>query len=311
VNINQDGEKTRTASGTKLVGEKATGEVEIRNGRADALELDKGTALVASNSLEFVLDSSASIPAQESPGTPGVGKVRLAASDIGSEYNLPKDERFKVSNYPKAEVDAIATSDFTGGASREIRAVSKEDQEELLSELTEELKQKGAGQLNSQIGEDEFFVEGATAGVVDSQSFSAKVGDEAEELKLTLSVDVAGVVVSRADLFQLAREELREKPPEGYVLRESQVEYEFSLKEAKDDSFELAGVVVANLLPEVNPDDIAREITGKYPSVAQEYLTKIPGFTRAQISISPRFPGKLGSLPRVTKNITVEVAANK
>jgi hypothetical protein len=77
------------------------------------------------------------------------------------------------------------------------------------------------------------------------------------------------------------------------------------------NTYKLGGTMSANLLPEVDTQKIANDIAGRYPDVAQEYLAKIPGFTRAQISISPRFPGRLGSLPRVVGNITVDLAAER
>ncbi|MBI2103576.1 baseplate J/gp47 family protein [Candidatus Woesebacteria bacterium] len=310
----ESGEKTIETSGKKLVGEKAKGEVEIRNGTSDDLDLATGTLLTAGNNLEFVTDKSTTIPAQTVPGSPGTGTATVVASDIGPEYNLPKDESFKVGDYLKSQVDAVAKNDFTGGASREIQAVSEEDRERVLDELKNELTEKAQEALGTSTSEEEFFIDGSVTSSVLSQTYSGKAGDEADSLKLSLNLSVQGLVVSRQNLFDLAREVLKEKIPEGYILRETQIEYEFSLatdSDSESDTYELEGGVSVNLLPEVNTDEIAEAIVGKYPTVAEEYFTKIPGFVRAQISMNPRFPGKLGTLPRVRKNITVELAAER
>ena len=68
-----------------------------------------------------------------------------------------------------------------------------------------------------------------------------------------------------------------------------------------------------NLLPEIDPDQVATKIAGKYPPLVQDYLiNEVPGFSRAEISFNkPRFPGKLGTLPRIVKNIEVVIAADK
>ncbi|OGM05737.1 hypothetical protein A2125_00625 [Candidatus Woesebacteria bacterium GWB1_43_5] len=310
----EQGEKTSSTTGSKLVGEKAKGEVEIRNGTGDPLDLAAGTSIIAGNSLDFVTQKAASVPAQTAPGSPGTVKVEVVAGDIGSEYNLSGDEVFKVGNFLKAEVDAKAVDDFGGGASRQIQAVSEDDREKLAEELKAELTEKAREGLTTSVSESEFFIEGSTTSIIASQTYSAKAGDEADNLKLSLNMDVEGLVVTKQNLFDLAREVLKEKIPQGYILRETQIEYEFSLKEPGEnqkDTHELEGNVTANLLPEVNTDEVAEAIVGKYPSLAQEYFAKIPGFVRAQISINPRFPGKLGTLPRVRKNITIELAAER
>jgi hypothetical protein len=40
-------------------------------------------------------------------------------------------------------------------------------------------------------------------------------------------------------------------------------------------------------------------------------LANIAGFSKAEISINPRFPGKLGVIPRIDKNISIEIAAER
>ena len=57
------GEKTKTATGTRKVGEKTRGSVTIQNGTASNISLKAGTILTAANDLKFTLDSSASVSA--------------------------------------------------------------------------------------------------------------------------------------------------------------------------------------------------------------------------------------------------------
>ena len=313
ISTEQSGEKTSSTTGSKLVGEAATGEVEIRNVSGEELELEEGTVLIAGNGLEFVLDSSATVPANESTVDPGKKTVAVTADDIGPEYNLPKDELFKVGSYSKTELDAVSLGDFTGGASRQISAVSEEDRSRVLEELTKELEEKAQNELSASVGSDEFFIEGSITSESASQEYSERVGDEAESLKLSLTLKVEGVVVSKSDLFEFAQMFLAERVPSGYILRETQVEYSFSLDEydEEENTYNLDGEISANLLPEIDTDSIARDIAGKYSSLAEEYFTRIPGFVRVQIGIFPRFPGRLGTLPRVVNNIVVEISADR
>ncbi|MEK7112299.1 MAG: hypothetical protein AAB875_03140 [Patescibacteria group bacterium] len=144
-----------------------------------------------------------------------------------------------------------------------------------------------------------------------SKSFSNKVGDEASNIKLSLTLSVKGIMVSKDQLFKLAREVLNNKVSSGFVLRDEQLSANFELTDDSGGVYELEGTLVANLLPEVKPDELAEKIRGKYPRLAESYLTSIPGFTRAEIKIKPRLPGRLGTLPRLAKNITIEVTSER
>jgi hypothetical protein len=309
--VEVEGERTKGTSGAKTVGERAKGTVRIQNGLATPINLAAGTVLVSSGDLRFTMDKAASVSAALSPSSPGNATVEVTAGDIGAQYNLAKDESFKVGNYPKAEVDGVAVANFSGGSSRDISAVSEEDMDSLEEDLIEELLEKAKGELASQTSSDKFFIEGAVLSEATDKSFSNKVGDEAASLKLTLTLAVSGVVVNRQHLFDLAREVLKDKVSSGFVLRDEQLKANFELRDETGGVYELNGTFAANLLPEVKPDELAEKIRGKYPPLAENYLTSIPGFTRAEIKLSPRFPGRLGTLPRLSKNITIEVSAEK
>lgn len=308
----ESGEKTTSTSGTKTIGEKAKGTVKIQNGTAAVINLPAGTILYSSSDLKFTTASSASVSAALSPSTPGEGSVDVAAYDIGSEYNLGANEIFKIGNYPKSEVDAIATQNFSGGSSREIPSVSDDDQTKLEKELTEELTDKAIKSLSEQITEDRVLIKATFLPEVVSKVYSAKVGDEATNLKLTLKVSVSGVSVAKIDLFELSKKVLNSKIPSGYALKEGQIDTEYELLESGDGLYELSTVISANLLPEVKIDQIRSDVLGKYPNLVDPYLlTAVPGYTRANIKIKPAFPGKLKTMPRVLKNITVEVSAER
>ncbi|MEK7188311.1 MAG: hypothetical protein AAB685_00480, partial [Patescibacteria group bacterium] len=100
------GEKTRSTTGTKRIGEKAKGVVKVRNGTSSIINFPSGTIINGPNELKFTLDNSASVSAALSPSNPGTQVVNVSSNDIGAEYNLAKEEIFKVGNYPKSEVDA-------------------------------------------------------------------------------------------------------------------------------------------------------------------------------------------------------------
>jgi hypothetical protein len=162
------------------------------------------------------------------------------------------------------------------------------------------------------ISAESFFIEESITATESSKDFSDNVDDEASTLKLSLAMKVGGLFVQSSDLFDLANELLGDKVPSGYVLREKgQVETHFEFEEEEDGIYELEATFDVNLLPEIDPDEVAKKIAGKYPDPAKDYLESIPGFVRAEIGIKPKFPKGLYTLPRVSGRIDVEVAAEK
>lgn len=306
IEIQVNGEKTKATSGTKTVGDKAKGQVKIQNGTAFPINLPSGSVLVSSSDLKFVTTSSASISGALSPSSPGTTTLDVEAGSIGSEFNLNKDEVFKVANYPKAEVDATSVNAFSGGSSRQISSVSEDDRKSLLKDLTSDLIKEAKGKLNEKVDSSMYLIEASINTDVDDETFSNKVGDEATSLKLSLTLNVTANSVSKSELTNKAREILNDKVPSGFVLRDDQLSYDFS---SDDDGFTVK--VTANLLPNIDTTEIAKKIAGKYPNMAEDYLGSVPGFLRAEFKFRTLLPGKLGTLPHLPKNISVMVSADK
>jgi hypothetical protein len=311
IDTNVSGDKTKSTTGNKTVGEKAKGTVEIRNGTAEGIRIPAGTTILTATNFEFSLDSAASVSAAQSTTSPGTVNVDVTAAEIGAEHNLAKDESFKVGNYLKADLEAVATADFSGGSSRDIAAVSADDQESLEDELKEELLDKAERELKISISDDEFFIDESLVATASARDFSNKVGDEASSLKLDLTLEASGLVIEKVKLDDLVKEALKDKVPSGFILREDQIVVTFDFQNSEDGVFEFLATFDVNLLPEVKPDEIAKKIVGRYPSLAQDFLTTIPGFTRAEINLKPKLPGRLGTLPHVIKNLTIELAAER
>ncbi len=313
------GSKTATTTGTKTVGEKAKGAVTIYR-VGSGLDLDAGTTLQNTGEIIFTLDNDISI-ASGSASSPSTTNVNVTAKNIGADSNLASGESFSISNYPTSELEAKNDNDFTGGSSREISSVSEKDENELLASLQEELEGKVRDQFKKSVDDNLVssdncsdgcvFIEDSIVSSVTQKDYSDKVGDEATTLKLDLAVEVAGLIVDRKSLIDVANETFKEKVPTGYVLREEQISMKFSYDKEVDGVYSLNVTVLANLLPELNIEEIKKAIAGRLPEIAKETVSGIPGFERIEILLKPRFPGRLGTLPRIVGNIEVEVAAEK
>lgn len=306
IDVEVNGEKTKSTTGTKTVGDRAKGQVKIQNGTGESISLKSGTIIVSTSDLKFVTTKSASVSAATSTTEPGFATVDVEASSIGSEFNLSKDEKFKVSNYPRADVEAVSLDTFAGGSSRQISAVSEDDKKKILKELKDELLEDAKQKLNEKITSDMLLVEASFNEEIVEEDFSNKVGDEATNLKLNLSLKIVSTAVSKNKLSEIAKKSLEDKIPSGFVLRDDQITYDFGASQ-NEDEFDVN--ISANLLPSIDTTEVAKRIAGRYPNIAEEYLGSIAGFASAEIKMAPTLNGKLGTLPHVSKNIEVIITA--
>lgn len=305
------GDKTASTTGTKTVGDKATGEITIYRAGTE-VSLASGLAVHGPGGLDFTLDDATDV-ASGSVITRGTTKTKVTAKDIGAQYNLASGATFTIGNYSSADMEGTNEDAFSGGSSREINAVSDSDQKNLLSDLTSELEDKAKTDLNQKIDETKILINDSIKTQVTKKDFNNKVGDEATSLKLNETVDVTGVAVQRDSLIEMAKKSLAERVPQGFALKGDEIQTDFQFIGENAGVYEVAVLVKADLLPQVDPEEIVKNISGKYPTLAEDYLNKnIPGFSRAEIRFNkPRFPGRLGTLPRVSKNIDVIISAEK
>ena len=259
----------------------------------------------------MTLDNSASISAALDSFHNATTNANVTAADIGAQFNLAKDEIFKVGNFSKTNVSAQSTADFSGGSSQELSAVSKDDQTNLETDLKNELMQKAINDIQGKVDSDKTFVNDAAKVDTTTENFDHKIGDQSDNVKLSLALTVTGIAGDNTKLLEYARAVLKDKVPGGYVLRDSQITYKFTFVKVTGDLYNYNVQISANFLPQENSDAIISQIKGKSPDVATNYLNSIPGFARAEVKSSLSLPGFLGNLPQVAKNITVNVVADQ
>lgn len=309
--LKSNGEKTKSTTGVKLTGEKATGSVQIANGNGSSINLAAGTILTSSSGLRFVTNTEASISGQLLPGTPGTATLAITAGDIGAQYNLAKGEVFKVGAFEKSSVAATSQSDFSGGSSQQMAAVSSEDQKKVEDELKEELSEKVRRELSDEISDDQVLVDDLAGLDVVTENFDREVGEITDKIKLSLSIEAVGVLANKEKLIQYTTNVLKDKIPSGYVLRNNQIDFEFKFVGKENDYLVYETDIGANFLPMTSSTEISNKITGRTLENAKEYLTSVPGYVRADISLRNSLPGPFKTLPHMSKNIVIEIAADQ
>lgn len=305
--IEAKGDKTEETTGQKTVGEKAKGGVTIFN-IGNSKNLAAGTVLTGPGGLKFTLDQVVSVASGSALGGPGQARANITAADIGADYNLAGGSEFAIANVDKSVLAAKNESALTGGTSRQIQAVSEEDQKNLLVRLTEELKAKGKSDLIANVPSGKKFIEESITTKESSRSFNHKVNDEASSLTLSLKVKVKALIFSQDDLLNLIEKQIANSIPGDYEAKKEEIKTQLEILKSKEDGSALVKVVIAaNLLPKIQNETIVQSIKGKTPQDARTYLSQLPGFADAEIEISPSLPAVILRLPRTEKNIEIEI----
>lgn len=326
--IEVSGEKTTSTTGVKLVGDRAKGVVIITNGGGSRV-LKSGTTLTGPNNLKFTLTEDTTVSSASSIAKPSIAQVPVAASDIGAQFNLAGGSEFTVANFSKLDIVAQNNDPLSGGSSREISAVSEKDKSSLEEGLNLELIEKGKEQAKNSQTDNEILVEESSVFTPSEKNFSNKVGEEAQTLKLVSKGQYKSLVIPKESVNSLVLEKLKGEVPEGFLLRPDQITLSFktvvekkaettkptkkeeSKPQTTNPKTSFIAQVQVNLLPKINPDEVKKEISGKSPMLAKDYLSSIPGFTRTAISFKPRLPSFLQVLPRITNNILLEIEAER
>jgi hypothetical protein len=313
--INIDGEKTSSPSGKKEVGEKAKGEVTLYNKTDSTKTFPQGTTLLGSNNLKFTLDADTSVASKSSEATEegekiiyGKTNASVTAEKIGADYNLPAESTFKITNVNTDQFEAKNQNAFSGGTSREVQAVSKADQDNLLDALINELKEKAKEKINLEISSAEKIIEDSLKEKITKKTFDKEIGDEAQKLNLKLVLKITALTYKEDEFLNLIQKKILNLVPSGYELKQDQIQTDFKLKNIEKDGQAIFEVTTtAKLIPKIDIPKISQDLTGKKPDFAETYLRNLTSVAGFEISFTPKLPKIIKTLPRNTKNISIEV----
>lgn len=307
----EDSQDAQT-TGTKIVGEKATGEVTLYNRTSEEKNLDAGTLLTGPDDLQFSLNEEVTIPAETTgpdyTKVPGKATISVTAVEIGSEANLASGTEFEVGKYSQTDLIAKNDSAFSGGSSREIRVVAKTDQEKLLASLLEKLQNQALEALNQKISSSEKIVTDSLTQEVLAKNYNHQVDDEVDQISLSLKVKFEALAYQDQELNELIEEKIRISIPSGYEFKSEETEVSFKLSQAiSPQKAEFDASFKAKLLPQIDVDQIRRNLKGKKPEVGEFYLTGLTNLADYEVYFQPKLPEKLKTFPRITKNISIEI----
>jgi hypothetical protein len=312
VSVSEDGTAQTTATGTKAIGDKAKGVVTIFSQLSDSQTLSKGTIIKSPNGLSFALDSAVTINAVGSHSadqavTPSTVNVNVTASDIGKESNLPSGTKFTVAGFVTSDLVAKNDNPFSGGTSKNITVISKDDIAKVLTDLPKKLEDKAKADLAGKLSGDITLLPNLVSETVDKKDFDKNVGDEASQVTLTGTVTYQGVSYNKNDIVSLALNLFNSK---DITINKDNLNILVKDMKSKDKEVNANLNIQALLLPKIDDGTLTKQIAGQPTAKAESILSGLTQVSSVSISISPSLPFVTKNLPRNSKNIKIVIKLN-
>lgn len=312
------GSQETSTTGSKIIGEKATGKITLTNKTENEKTFSQGTE-VTGGGKKFTLDDEvkvASATAKETNDSKtleyGKAEVSVTASEIGAEFNIEKEQDFTIANFSTDTYSARNDKEFAGGSSREIQAVSKDDYQRLVSSLKKDLTQEAQKALQDEKADGEYILLTDTV-TMSNEEYSAEIGEETNSVKLTASLEAEAYSYFASDLKPIAQQYLMSQvPDEGVLLEDSLgILSKESDTATKSGLLSLEAELSAEYAPPTHSDEWLEAIKGSSVAEAERLLADKDEIQSVSFSFTPTWIRSLiarlpGDLKRIQLNKKIE-----
>lgn len=308
---------TFDATGTKEVGEKAQGTVEIRNFTSSSISLGAGTLLTTSNggeSLTYELDKSVTIPAAtESNPDPntrvseaGVAEATITATQIGAKYNIAANKSLTVDDLDTDDIFAANTTPLSGGSTEEIAVITDDDHNKAIQQLKEAATAKAQGQLRDEIGEGQSFEDETIKTATLFANFTHEVGATVNEFGATTKVAASTIVYSEEALKGVLKRDIQNNVPEGFeISAEDEILNIESVTEESENTLAITAKISSYVVPIIDTNSLDDQLKGQSLKDGEALLRDIENVQGYDIRLWPNLPGPLRRFPSIDDRLEI------
>lgn len=303
--IEKSESKTADTTGTKNIGNKATGLLTITNCEStSAITVPKGTVVTASgpSGYQFVTDESVSVPGSGAgPGfvcdQTGKADVNITASEPGGQYNISSRSYSIGGNLGKITGFGGAMS---GGTDEEVKVVAASDCDALKGSL---LSESNSDEIKQQLIA-EFEQEGLSASLdtykaeTVSSTCEPAVGQTADKVtaKATFKYTLSGV--SSDSLAQLITKEAQQIAGEDQTIIDTGLsKANISVDEQTGGVYELTVKTTAVTGVKQDENRIKDLVKGKNARETSDTIKQINGVSEVKINYNPFWVNKTPTNP--------------
>jgi hypothetical protein len=302
------------ATGTKVVGDKSTGEVVIYNKQDKVQPLSKGTILTDTTGRRYELTTSAQIASSSANLDLGVinlgqTKVMVSAADIGPEYNLGKDSKLVFKDFPESVLVAKVSQGLVGGTKNEARAVSAVDKANLEQQISSKIDDLVEQRLNQEITNTPGIIKDATQIKNSRLDYNREVGELSEDLTVTSNNSIYIFYLSPDQKSRVLSSFLDSE--EGFLdSRYSLDDFEINLNNPSKtvDRITSQIIISGKSIPRIDTSELIKQVSGKNKTKAISLITKsYPRVYDYNIETNFNFLATINPLPFRLQNIKIEV----
>jgi hypothetical protein len=282
------------ASGTKDIGNKATGTLTLTNSHtSQAITVPAGTTFVAQGK-QFTNNTTVTVPGvylckvgNTFAACNGNVDVGITARDIGPEYNIGPQE-FDTN----APVDAAKSAQATGGGSKEtITVVSQADIDKAKASLAQQDADAVREELKKQFTGDVIVVNESYGNTQAAPAVVPALGEQAKRAKLTVDTTYTLIAVPRADIKQLLDANLQESlqgKENQRIYASGDLSLRFSNYQAGPNGTFITKLnTVGSIGPNIDGDKLAVQIKGKRFGEIEQIVNGYDGVENVQVQFSP------------------------
>lgn len=305
LSVKKDIKKTETqavpATGQKDNGTKATGTMSLKNcSKSDgSITIPAGTGASSSGST-FI--TQADVFLDQSIFTGGgtcispVKKVGVVAQQGGDKFNL--DARsYTMAGFSSVDANGSA---MTGGTSQIVKVVSDSDVQVAKSKITDK-QSVVTDEVKAALSADGYTPLVDTFSAVDGATNAIPVvNSEASQVTVTIQKTYSMIGIKTDDLKKLIEKlsfEAGVNKTKQSILDDGLGAAIFQLGASNNGVFDvgISNKIIAG--PQINQDEIKREIAGKKRGEAESILSRRPGIKEARIDTSPFWSNKVPKKP--------------
>lgn len=322
VEIEKEISKTYKSTGTKEMGEKATGKITVSNNYDGNVQNIPAGSKFVSGAKTFVSLSAVDLPgitdckfvAGSLSCNIGKADVNVEAESTGETYNLgPSD--FVITTLPPAKQNAIkghSVSAMTGGTTKTINVVSDTDFKNAEADLTKSITDLGKTELAAKAKDEKLeIVEAKIESELLSKEASKNINDEADSfdyrVKMKLTVIAYNIEDIRNVLIASAERTLAiDKMLIGQDKFEATAEFVGDVKVAEEGTesgaLEVKGSLKGKTGQKISDKQIKDQVKNKKYAEAKTIIEKYDRVESVNLQI---WPSSIARVPMITSRIKV------
>lgn len=294
------------ATGTKDIGDKASGQVTLQNSfDSDAVSVPTGTVLTATSGQKFATTATVSVPGftrKNGIDVPGTAAVTITAADIGTEYNIAA-QSYAVQAYDNLKASGDAMS---GGSKERVTVVAQADIDQAKTKLAASDAASVKTELKKKFTAEQLLIDESYTNEPGSPSVSPSLGEQAKRGKLTLETTYTLVGLERSDVRQVLESALKDAlddKPNQSIFSSGENSIRFQLFQKQSGVFSVQLLTTGYIGSKIDTDTLAKDLRGKRYGEIEQTVNAIPNVEHVDIAFSPFW---VTTAPNDTSKITIK-----